>query len=108
MAVPFRPSGSCVVFSSSALTPTGRHNVSSSRRACLRVAVPGQGAELNGGWFDDGGMPIKRRQGSCQTCWLASEPMALAIQEREQFLAEPHIGALSVVERPGRAPLTVP
>jgi Pyridoxamine 5'-phosphate oxidase len=34
--------------------------------------------------------------------------MALSIEEREQFLAEPHIGALSVVERPGRAPLTVP
>ncbi len=27
---------------------------------------------------------------------------------REQFLAEPHVGALSVVERPDRAPLTVP
>ncbi|PBC80602.1 Pyridoxamine 5'-phosphate oxidase [Streptomyces sp. 2224.1] len=34
--------------------------------------------------------------------------MALSIREREQFLAEPHIGALSVVERPDRAPLTVP
>src|SRR3954447_1809628 len=34
--------------------------------------------------------------------------MALSTEEREQFLAEPHIGALSVVERPGRAPLTVP
>ena len=34
--------------------------------------------------------------------------MALSREEREQFLAEPHIGALSVVERPGRAPLTVP
>jgi Pyridoxamine 5'-phosphate oxidase len=34
--------------------------------------------------------------------------MALSIEEREQFLAEPHIGALSVVERPDRAPLTVP
>jgi hypothetical protein len=34
--------------------------------------------------------------------------MALSIAEREQFLAEPHIGALSVVERPDRAPLTVP
>lgn len=30
------------------------------------------------------------------------------MEEREQFLAEPHIGALSVVERPDRAPLTVP
>ncbi len=34
--------------------------------------------------------------------------MALPIEEREQFLAEPHIGALSVAERPDRAPLTVP
>ncbi|MEU6669156.1 pyridoxamine 5'-phosphate oxidase family protein [Streptomyces sp. NPDC046727] len=34
--------------------------------------------------------------------------MTLSPQEREQFLAEPHIGALSVVDRPGRAPLTVP
>jgi nitroimidazol reductase NimA-like FMN-containing flavoprotein (pyridoxamine 5'-phosphate oxidase superfamily) len=34
--------------------------------------------------------------------------MALSTEEREQFLAEPHIGALSVVESPGRAPLTVP
>ncbi|WP_344867713.1 pyridoxamine 5'-phosphate oxidase family protein [Amycolatopsis ultiminotia] len=34
--------------------------------------------------------------------------MALSVEEREQFLAEPHIGALSVVERPDRAPLTVP
>jgi hypothetical protein len=34
--------------------------------------------------------------------------MALSIEEREQFLAEPHIGALSVVERADRAPLTVP
>ena len=34
--------------------------------------------------------------------------MALSSQEREQFLAEPHIGALSVLERPDRAPLTVP
>jgi hypothetical protein len=34
--------------------------------------------------------------------------MTLSSQERERFLAEPHIGALSVVERPGRAPLTVP
>lgn len=34
--------------------------------------------------------------------------MALSRQEREQFLAEPHIGALSVVERADRAPLTVP
>src|SRR5689334_10893258 len=34
--------------------------------------------------------------------------MALSVQERQLFLAEPHIGALSVVERPDRAPLTVP
>jgi Pyridoxamine 5'-phosphate oxidase len=34
--------------------------------------------------------------------------MALSVQEREQFLAEAHVGALSVVERPDRAPLTVP
>jgi hypothetical protein len=34
--------------------------------------------------------------------------MALSSAEREQFLAEPHIGALSVLERPDRAPLTVP
>src|SRR5262249_48493946 len=34
--------------------------------------------------------------------------MALSVEEREQFLAEPHIGALSVVQRPDRAPLTVP
>lgn len=35
-------------------------------------------------------------------------PMALSIPEREQFLAEPHIGALSIAEGPDRAPLTVP
>jgi Pyridoxamine 5'-phosphate oxidase len=34
--------------------------------------------------------------------------MALSVEEREQFLAQPHIGALSVVERPDRAPLTIP
>jgi hypothetical protein len=34
--------------------------------------------------------------------------MALSLEEREQFLALPHIGALSVIESPGRAPLTVP
>jgi hypothetical protein len=34
--------------------------------------------------------------------------MALPVEERERFLAEPHIGALSVVEVPDRAPLTVP
>lgn len=34
--------------------------------------------------------------------------MALSVEERERFLAEPHIGALSVVEGPARAPLTIP
>jgi Pyridoxamine 5'-phosphate oxidase len=34
--------------------------------------------------------------------------MALSVETRELFLAEPHIGALSVLERPDRAPLTVP
>lgn len=34
--------------------------------------------------------------------------MALTLEEREQFLAEPHIAALSVEAEPGRAPLTVP
>lgn len=34
--------------------------------------------------------------------------MALSRAEREQFLAESHVGALSVVEGPDRAPLTVP
>ncbi|WP_027936209.1 pyridoxamine 5'-phosphate oxidase family protein [Amycolatopsis sp. ATCC 39116] len=34
--------------------------------------------------------------------------MALSVEERERFLAEPHVGALSVVEAPDRAPLTVP
>lgn len=34
--------------------------------------------------------------------------MTLSLREREQFLAEPRIGALSVVEGPGRGPLTVP
>jgi hypothetical protein len=34
--------------------------------------------------------------------------MALSVEEREQLLAEPHIGALSVVEKPDRAPLTIP
>lgn len=34
--------------------------------------------------------------------------MTLSVEEREQFLAEPHIGALSVLESPDRAPLTVP
>lgn len=34
--------------------------------------------------------------------------MALSMREREQFLAEPLVGALSVIERPDRAPLTIP
>lgn len=34
--------------------------------------------------------------------------MALSVRERQEFLAEPHIGALSVLERPDRAPLTIP
>lgn len=34
--------------------------------------------------------------------------MALSVHEREQFLAEPHIGALAVAWRSDRAPLTVP
>lgn len=34
--------------------------------------------------------------------------MALSEQEREQFLAEPHIGALAVAWTSDRAPLTVP
>src|SRR5579859_7998268 len=32
----------------------------------------------------------------------------LSAHDREQFLAEPHIAALSVSEGPGRGPLTVP
>jgi hypothetical protein len=34
--------------------------------------------------------------------------VALSREEREAFLAEPHIGALAVDAGPGRAPLTVP
>ncbi|MER6010024.1 pyridoxamine 5'-phosphate oxidase family protein [Streptomyces bluensis] len=34
--------------------------------------------------------------------------MALTREEREQFLAEPHIAAFAVDGGPGRAPLTVP
>src|SRR5262245_47892743 len=34
--------------------------------------------------------------------------MALSKEEREQFLAEPHIGALSVSNGADRGPLTVP
>jgi hypothetical protein len=34
--------------------------------------------------------------------------MALSVDEREQFLAEPHVAALSVAAGPERGPLTVP
>lgn len=34
--------------------------------------------------------------------------MALTREEREQFLAEPHVAAFAVDGGPGRAPLTVP
>lgn len=34
--------------------------------------------------------------------------MSLNAEERARFLAEPHIAALSVADRAGRAPLTVP
>jgi len=34
--------------------------------------------------------------------------MTLSVSERQDFLAEPHIGALSVAAGPGRGPLTVP
>lgn len=34
--------------------------------------------------------------------------MALSIDERQQFLAEPHVAAVSVAEPDGRGPLTVP
>ncbi|MCX6467039.1 MAG: hypothetical protein NTW05_26145 [Pseudonocardiales bacterium] len=34
--------------------------------------------------------------------------MALSTDERERFLAEPHVAALSVAAGPGRGPLTVP
>lgn len=34
--------------------------------------------------------------------------MPLTKQERERFLAEPHIGSLSVIERVDRGPLSVP
>lgn len=34
--------------------------------------------------------------------------MALSVEEREQFLAEPHVAALSVVAEGDRGPLTVP
>ncbi|QES45641.1 pyridoxamine 5'-phosphate oxidase [Streptomyces venezuelae] len=34
--------------------------------------------------------------------------MPLSVEERELFLAEPHIGALAVAAEAGRAPLTLP
>ncbi len=34
--------------------------------------------------------------------------MALTLDEREAFLAEPHVGALAVAAGPDRGPLTVP
>ncbi|GAA1229037.1 pyridoxamine 5'-phosphate oxidase family protein [Prauserella halophila] len=34
--------------------------------------------------------------------------MALSVEEREEFLAQPHIGALSVAETAERGPLNVP
>lgn len=34
--------------------------------------------------------------------------MPLSVEEREQFLAEPHIGALAVTAGEGRGPLTLP
>lgn len=34
--------------------------------------------------------------------------MALTVEERQKFLAEPHIGALAVTDVEGRAPLTLP
>jgi hypothetical protein len=34
--------------------------------------------------------------------------MALSVEERQQLLAEPLVGALSVVEKPDRAPLVIP
>ncbi|WP_104480237.1 pyridoxamine 5'-phosphate oxidase family protein [Actinokineospora auranticolor] len=34
--------------------------------------------------------------------------MALSVEEREEFLAQPHIGALAVAAEDGRAPLVVP
>lgn len=39
--------------------------------------------------------------------WFVAENR-LTVQERELFLAEPHIAALSVSAGPGRGPLTVP
>ncbi|WP_067691016.1 pyridoxamine 5'-phosphate oxidase family protein [Nocardia jejuensis] len=34
--------------------------------------------------------------------------MALTLEDRQKFLAQPHIGALAVASSPGRAPLNVP
>lgn len=34
--------------------------------------------------------------------------MPLSVQEREEFLAEPHVASLSVAVDQGRGPLTVP
>ncbi|WP_067571129.1 pyridoxamine 5'-phosphate oxidase family protein [Nocardia acidivorans] len=34
--------------------------------------------------------------------------MTLTLEERQSFLAQPHIGALAVNDEPGRAPLNVP
>jgi hypothetical protein len=35
-------------------------------------------------------------------------PMPLSVQERQEFLAEPHVAALSVAAGPARGPLVVP
>jgi pyridoxamine 5'-phosphate oxidase-like protein len=34
--------------------------------------------------------------------------VSLSVRDRESFLAEPHVAALSVADGPGRGPLTVP
>src|SRR3954447_644206 len=39
---------------------------------------------------------------------VSLRPMALSVHERDRFLAEPHIAALSVSAGPDRGPLTVP
>ncbi len=36
------------------------------------------------------------------------EGMALTLEERQEFLAQPHIGAMAVAVSPDRAPLNVP
>jgi hypothetical protein len=41
-------------------------------------------------------------------CVASLHAMALSKEEREEFLAEPHIAALSVSAGEGRGPLTVP